>query len=176
MVRAMGGGLKLKERLPLCKKISIQQKLFVSCFAPGASTEEGMLATLPKAGVVGPGAIGIGNARIVLLDPSPEFVKEGVLQCRGRFQHLLDPAILSFQMRVDRGLETFRLTHHLLPVLVTKPGVVVKQRDAVHLLRLSLRSGHGSFLRGRWRDQGARSVRCTVDEGPVGVRPRAAEW
>ena len=90
-----------------------------------------VLPSFAVAVVVLPLAVPCGDARIVLPDASAELVEERRAKRPGGSEHRFLVGVFRFQAGSDVRTEQGWIAHHLLPVLVLEPGVVVGTMAAV---------------------------------------------
>ncbi len=90
-----------------------------------------VLCAFDKPRVVGEGAVRRGYGTVVLLDAALHFLEERFAKFGERFERFFRIGVLGFEIGADIAVERVRIAHHLAPVLVAKPGVVVDPDNAV---------------------------------------------
>src|SRR5690606_2361233 len=104
MIGRVGDCTNVEECLALGQSISVEQKLLLARFASGPTAEEWMLPPLPKARVIAPGAIRIGHAGIIFLDPPAQLLDEHPAQFVTGLENLFRPAVFGFQISTNVSL------------------------------------------------------------------------
>ena len=111
--------------------VGVENDLLAVFGLPCAPAEEGVLCAFDKPRVVGEGAVRRGYGTVVLLDAALHFLEERFAKFGERFERFFRIGVLRFEIGANIAVERVRIAHHLAPVLVAKPGVVVDPDNAV---------------------------------------------
>jgi len=148
MVGRMLGPAEVEEGVALCLLVPVEHDR-LGAAVPGPAADEGMLAPLTVTGEIGEGAVRLGNGGIVLLDAAPHLGHKPGLEILGTGESGRGIGVLLLKAGADGRIERSRILEDLFPVLGLQPGIIVPNRNPMHLEDMRLgrndrRSGQGA--------------------------------
>ena len=130
MVGAVVEATEIPIALPLGHDVAVEEDRFQATIARLAA-EQGILSAGDEARVVGIGAVGRRDRAVVLLEPALHLGEQLALQQVGVGKLRIAVGVLGIEVAADLGCELLGVAHHLLPVVVAQPGVIIDELDPV---------------------------------------------